>query len=337
MATIYEVSELAGVSLATVSRVMNDSGRVSDKTKQKVLDAMSTLGYRPNSFAQSLASNRSNSVGMLISELHGPFYGQLMSGIEAELRVAHKHVIIAAGHSDEAEEKEGIEFLIGRNCDALILHVEAVSDEYLIELCQGQTPVILLNRYIEAVADHCITLNNEHGGYIATKTLLERGHRQLSYISGPLWKVDASERFAGHKRALAEYGVTFEPESMFEGDFHETGGAHGMEHLLKQGQSFSAVVCANDEMAAGAMDVLRAHELAIPDDISVIGFDNVTFARYTYPKLTTIDFPIDAMGQMAARWILKNVYQDQQLPLKNLFTPGLVDRDSIKSLLTVTA
>jgi LacI family transcriptional regulator len=130
MATIYEVSKLAGVSLATVSRVMNNNANVSDATRKKVTLAMEELGYRPNSIAQSLASNCSNSAGLLVSELKGPFYGPMMSGIENTLRKQGKHVIITAGHSDAEREQQGIEFLISRNCDALILHVEAVSDEY---------------------------------------------------------------------------------------------------------------------------------------------------------------------------------------------------------------
>jgi len=145
MATIYEVSELAGVSLATVSRVMTKNAKVSDKTRIKVEVAMEKLAYRPNSIAQSLASSRSNSIGILVSELNGPFFGEMMAGIESELRLANKHVIITTGHSDEAKEKEGIEFLIGRNCDALIIHVEAVSDEYLIELSKGKTPIFIIS------------------------------------------------------------------------------------------------------------------------------------------------------------------------------------------------
>lgn len=133
MATIYQVSDLAGVSLATVSRVLNNNARVSDKTRDKVQAAMKELGYRPNSIAQSLASNRSNSIGILVSELDGPIYGQMMAGIESELRASGKHAIITTGYSEEDKEKDGIEFLLSRNCDALILHAEAVSDEYLIE------------------------------------------------------------------------------------------------------------------------------------------------------------------------------------------------------------
>src|SRR5690606_39244272 len=140
MATIYQVSELAGVLLATVSRVMNNNARVSENIRNKVLAAMEQLGYLPTTIAQSLGSNRSNSVGILVSELHGPFYGEMLSGIENECRSAGKHVIIAAGHSEEASEKDGIEFLISRSCDALILHVEAVSDDYLIKLANGNMP-----------------------------------------------------------------------------------------------------------------------------------------------------------------------------------------------------
>ena len=137
MATIYEVSKRAGVSLATVSRVLNNSGRVTERTRQKVLAAMAELDYRPNSIAQSLASNRSNSVGIMVPELHGPFFGTLITGIEQVLREAGKHTIVTVGHSNESEEKDGIDFLVSRRCDALLLHVDAVSDEFIVELEQG--------------------------------------------------------------------------------------------------------------------------------------------------------------------------------------------------------
>jgi LacI family transcriptional regulator len=328
MATIYQVSELAGVSLATVSRVMNNNARVSDATRAKVLSAMEQLGYRPNSIAQSLASSRSNSVGILVSELHGPFYGEMLSGIENECRAAGKHVIIAAGHSEEASEKDGIEFLISRNCDALILHVEAVSDDYLIKLATGKLPIVLINRYIPQLAENCISLNNELGGYLATKQLLQQGHTQLAYISGPMWKSDAKDRFAGHLRAMAEQNLTFNPNLFAEGDFRDSSGSACMQQLLSKGLPFTALVCGNDEMAAGAMDVAREHGLQVPQDLSIVGFDNLILARYIYPKLTTIDYPIGEMGRMAARWVLKHIYQQQALQLINIFQPALVCRES---------
>lgn len=332
MATIYDVCNLAGVSLATVSRVMNGNAKVADKTRHKVIDAMNQLGYRPNAIAQSLASSRSNSVGVLVSELYGAFYGAMMSGIETELRNAGKHVFITTGHSDEKREKESIEFLISRKCDALVLHGEQVSDDYLIQLAKGPTPLVLINRYIPELADQCISLNNEQGGYLAARALIENGHTQIAYISGPLWKTDALERLKGHKRALDEANLTFDEKLLFEGDFQQTGGIEGFNHLTGQHRQFTAVACGNDEIASGAMKAARALDLEIPDDISFVGFDNVIVASYVYPRLSSINYPVHEMGHMAAIWIRKNVYHESQLEVQNVFEPEFIARDSIKQL-----
>lgn len=334
MTTIYEVSKLAGVSLATVSRVMNKNARVSDKTREKVEKAMDELGYRPNSIAQSLASNRTNSVGILVSELHGPFFGQMMAGIEQTLRAAGKHVIITTGHSEEEGEKDGIEFLISRNCDAIIAHVEAVSDEYLIELNNGKTPVYLMSRYVEALADKCISLNNELGGYLATKVLIEQGHKDIAYIAGPQFKSDASNRLAGHKRALAEHGLPFYESLFYIGDFKETGGSDGLKHFIDKKLSFTALVCANDEMASGSMKYAREHGFELPQDLSIIGFDNVIFANYLFPKLTTVENPVFDMGQMTAKLVMRDVYQMDEQNIQHLFEPTAIIRQSIQKLST---
>lgn len=330
MATIYEVSELAGVSLATVSRVMNESGRVSEKTRKKVISAMEQLDYRPNSIAQSLASNRSNSVGILVPELHGPFFGTMVSGIEEELRSAGKYVIVTIGHSDEEKEKQGIRFLIERSCDSLIVCVDAVSDTYLAELCTGLTPTVVMNRAIADAPEQCISIDNEHGGFMATRFLIQQGHRNIAYIAGPLWKHDAAERMAGHQRALKEAGIPFAGNLVVEGDYLEPSGSDGLRQLLQRSVTFTALTCANDSMAAGAMQVARDHGIKMPDELSVVGFDNVNFARYLYPQLSTIDFPVEAMGQMAARWVLKNVYGDQSVDVRNVFEPNLIVRSSVR-------
>ena len=234
--TIYEVSKLAGVSLATVSRVMNNSGNVSPHTRKKVEDAMKELGYRPNSNAQSLASNRSNSVGVIVPVLYGPFYGEMLSGVESELRAAGKHLIITTGDDNEAGEKAGVEFLLSRSCDALILRLDFVSDEYLVGLKdKDSTPFVVLDRKVPEILDRCIYLDNELGGYLATQSVLVLGHRRIAYVSGPLRKDDASGRFAGHKRALEEQGIEFDSRLFFEGDFQEDGGSRGGE-ILENGE-----------------------------------------------------------------------------------------------------
>ena len=330
MATIYEVSNLAGVSLATVSIVMNNNANVSDATRKKVTLAMEELGYRPNSIAQSLASNCSNSAGLLVSELKGPFYGPMMSGIENTLRKQGKHVIITAGHSDAEREQQGIEFLISRNCDAIIAHVEAVSNEYLIELSKGKTPIYLMSRYVKEIEQNCISLDNVMGGYLATKAMINRGHKRIAYIAGPQFKEDASDRLKGHKNALAEYNLTFDESLYYVGDFKETGGSDGLRHFIQNKAQITALVCANDEMASGAMTAAREAGLEIPQHLSIVGFDNVLFSRYLYPKLTTINNPIQSLGEMAARWVLKNVYDTKiNQAIEHLFVPEVVERHSL--------
>jgi LacI family transcriptional regulator len=331
MATIYDVSKLAGVSLATVSRVINNSDTVRPKTRQKVLSAIAELGYRPNSSAQSLASKYSNSVGVLIPELYGPFFGTLLSSIESGLSRAGKRVIVTAGHSDETRERESIEFLLSSSCDALILHVYSISDELLDELNSGPIPIVLLNNHFPQLTEKCIWLDNEHGGYVATKSLLERGHVELAYISGPSWKVDSFKRLAGHKRALAEHGLEYDEKLTMEGDYEVDSGRRAMQQLLGNGIRFTGLVCANDEMAAGAMDIAREQGIVVPDDLSVVGYDDVAFTSLLHPKLTSIDCQTAEMGQMAVSMVLKDAYGEEHLKIQNAFKPKLVMRDSVSS------
>lgn len=329
MANIYEVAELAGVSLATVSRVINPGAKVSDKTRQKVLSAMKELGFRPNSIAQSLATRTSNSVGVLVSELHGAFYGAMLSAIEETLRAAGKFVLVATGHSKEEQEREAIRFLVGRNCDALIVHVEALPDKFLVEHNKKSTPLVVVNRKVRGLADRCFSLNNELGGYLAAQSLLSQKHRKIAYISGPLDWVDAQQRLEGHKRALSEAGVSFDQRLLYEGDYHETGGTDALNRLFEKGIAFTAVVCANDEMAAGAMAAAHDRGLRLPEELSIVGFDNAPISRYVYPKLSTVHYPIADMSRMAARWVLRNVYEQEDLELQQVFEPSFVDRDSV--------
>ena len=330
MANIYEVAELAGVSLATVSRVINNpDGKVTAKTRQKVLEAMKALGYQPNSIAQSLATRSSNSVGVLVSELHGPFFGTMVSVIEGTLRAAGKFVLVAAGHSKEEQEREGIRFLVSRNCDALIVHVEALPDKVLVEHNAKPTPIVVVNRKVRGIADRCFSLNNEIGGYLAAQSLLSLGHRKIAYISGPLNWVDAQQRLEGHKRALTETGVKFEPRLLHEGDYHETGGSDALNNLFAKGLTFTAVVCANDEMAAGAMAAAHDRGMRLPEELSIVGFDDAPISRYVYPKLSTVHYPIADMSRMAARWVLKNVYEQGEIDAQRVFQPNFVQRHSI--------
>tara|TARA_B100000700_G_scaffold661_1_gene939 strand:- start:264 stop:1265 length:1002 start_codon:yes stop_codon:yes gene_type:complete len=325
--TIYQVAERAGVSLSTVSRVLNGKASVNKVLKERVEKAVKELNYRPNSVARSLANNRTDSVGVLVPELNAPFFGDLMQAVESTLRAADKHVIISVGRNCLETEKDAVEFLISRNCDALIMHAEALSDEYLLELNQSKLPVALVNRQVEGLPEACTSLDNEKGGYLATRHLLELGHKDIAYISGPTDKCDASLRLEGHKRALSEAGLPTNPQLIFNGDYSEEDGKIGLLELMARDMPFTALVCANDWMASGAISCARDLGMSLPHDLSVVGFDDVVFAHHVFPRLTTVSNPIAEMAEMSAKYILNKVY-GQANNVQLYFEPSLVVRES---------
>ncbi len=327
MPTIYQVAERAGVSLSTVSRVLNGKASVNKVLKERVEKAVKELNYRPNSVARSLANNRTDSVGVLVPELNAPFFGDLMQAVESTLRAADKHVIISVGRNCLETEKDAVEFLISRNCDALIMHAEALSDEYLLELNQSKLPVALVNRQVEGLPEACTSLDNEKGGYLATRHLLELGHKDIAYISGPTDKCDASLRLEGHRRALSEAGLPINPQLIFNGDYSEEDGKIGLLELMARDVPFTALVCANDWMASGAISCARDLGMSLPHDLSVVGFDDVVFAHHVFPRLTTVSNPIAEMAEMSAKYILNKVY-GQANNVQLYFEPSLVVRES---------
>ena len=327
MPTIYQVAERAGVSLSTVSRVLNGKASVNRVLKERVEKAVKELNYRPNSVARSLANNRTDSVGVLVPELNAPFFGDLMQAVESTLRAADKHVIISVGRNCLDTEKDAVEFLISRNCDALIMHAEALSDEYLLELNQSKLPVALVNRQVDGLPEACTSLDNEKGGYLATRHLLELGHKDIAYISGPADKCDASLRLKGHTRALSEAGLPTNPQLIFSGDYSEEDGKIGLLDLMARDVPFTALVCANDWMASGAISCARDLGMSLPQDLSIVGFDDVVFAHHVFPRLTTVSNPIAEMAEMSAKYILNKVY-GQANNIQQYFEPSLVVRES---------
>lgn len=330
MPTIKEVSELAGVSQATVSRAMNGSDRVTDATKRRVMEAMKALGYHPKAAAQSLASNRTNSIGMVVSQLQGPFYGPMMAGVEEVLRQAHKHLIIAAGHGEAETERDAIEFLIHRQVDGLILLVERLDDDYLLALSE-RVPLFLINHHIQGLHDRTLWLDNELGGYRATKYLIEQGHTRIACFTGQMWKQDAQERLQGYQRAMAEAGLTVEEDWIVHSYFELQGGIEAFQTLMARDTGCTAVFAGNDELAFGVLEAADKAGLKLPEHLSVIGFDNVLTARYVQPKLTTMNFPMFDIAQASARMALKAVYAKQPTE-EGIFEPTLVKRDSVRSL-----
>lgn len=332
MATIKDVSEYAGVSQATVSRVVNGSSRVGHDLKRKVEKAIKELGYRPNSIAQALASNRTGSIGVVVPELKGPFYSGMLQAIEDQLRKVGYHIVTTAGSTEQESQKEAIEFLLSRQVDGLLLHTQNVEDDYLIGLEKEGISLALLNRYIPELADSCVDLDNELGGKIATQYLIAQGHKEIACITGPLSQSDARKRLQGYRIALEEAGLVYNESLVIEAGFTEETGATAMEKLMKRGEQFTAVFASNDHMAFGAYEQMKQMAVSVPEDISLVGFDNIVFARYLTPGLTTVDFPVDKMSTEAVQIILTKLNKSKK-DIEFKLSPTLVVRDSVKSLL----
>ncbi len=331
MSTIKEVSRLAGVSISTVSRVLNDTVPVADETKRRVLNAVQKLDYQPNAFARGLVTNRSGGVGVTVNDLSSPYFGTLLKGVEEVIEEAGMHLIVASGHAKAETERRAVEFLKQRRTDALIIHSEELPDADLLNWAKGDIPILVIGRYIAELAKSCVYLDNETGGRLATRHLLEKGHRRIAHITGPLSIHDSRERLVGYRRALEEAGLNYEEDFVVEADFMEAGGQIATKRLLERKLDFSAIFVANDQMAVGVLQTLREAGLRVPEDISLVGFDDVLLARYLYPALTTIRQPLFEMGQAAAKLALAAL-DGKEMGVRRKFEPELIVRKSVTSI-----
>lgn len=331
MITIKEVSELAKVSQSTVSRALNGHPTVKEANRAKVFAAIEELGYKPNAFAQALASSRSNSIGMLVGSLEGPFYGPLMHTAEDTVRQKNLHLIVTSGQESKTKEVDSIRFLQSKQVDGLIIHSDKLTDDELINVAKDTTSTIILNRYIPELSDKCICIDNELGGYLATKYLIECGHTKIACITGQLSKIDSRDRLQGYRNALTEFGISYDANLIVEGRFDHEGNHEAVRRLLDRDSDITAIFCQNDNIALATYDVCSERDISVGNDISIVGFDNDTYSQHIRPRLTTINFPVREMGIEAAKGVLA-LLNNSEYQLKNKLTPELVIRDSVKKI-----
>lgn len=329
MPTIKEVSQRANVSPSTVSRVLNGTTPVSPEAAHRVLKAVKELDYTPNTFARSLATNRSGGFGVTMNDVGSPYYGTMLRGIESALQEASIHLLVSSGHADAERERSAIRFLEQRRSDALIIQAEALPDEELIRLAQtADVPIVIFGRLIPELEGKCVHFDNEAGGELATQHLIDAGHRKIAHISGPLGFPDSRHRMQGYRQALMSAGIDHDDRFVVEGDFLEAGGYSAMQRLLARNAVPDAVFAANDQMAAGAMRAARDAGFDIPQDISFVGFDDVVLARYLSPALTTVRQPLHKMGRAAAIIALAQL-EKREVEVRTRFEPELAVRESV--------
>ena len=312
--TIREVAREAGVSVATVSRVLNGTGQASPQTIKRIREVAARLRYAPNEAARSLIRSRAHALGVLLPDLHGEFFSEVIRGIDQRSRQAGFHVLVSSFHADRGEMEGALRALRGR-VDALILMAPDVDTRGLLAAQGADLPTVLIN-VPPAGAGSCDSVNvdNVGGARAMVRHLLSLGHRRIAIITGGANNDDSRERVRGYRAALRAAGVSVEPMLEVAGDFTEAGGYAAAEELLRLKHPPRAIFAANDAMAVGALGALRDHGVRVPDDIAIAGFDDIPIARYMTPPLSSVHVAIDELGRRATELALDAVEGDASRP-----------------------
>ncbi|MCM2679047.1 LacI family DNA-binding transcriptional regulator [Echinimonas agarilytica] len=329
MPTIKDVAKEAGVSIATVSRVVNNGPKVGDATRARVLQIMQDIGYRPNANARALVMQKEASLGVVIPELTDPFYASLASGVDTVARQHNMQLLLSTGLIEASTERAAIELLLQRRCDAMIVHSKFMSDDELTELAVATPGMVFINRYLPDIPERCIWLDNIAGGKLAARHLLVNGHTNLACITSDYSIDDPMLRLQGFKEELGEAGVSLREEAIEYGAPGQLGGELATQALLAKNIPFTGIFAYNDSMAAGVIKALHDAGLKVPQDVSVVGFDDVLLSRYVRPQLSTMRYPIERMAINAAELALSLVGgHPSELHSTNKYLPTLVKRES---------
>jgi len=329
MATIQDIAKQANVSKSTVSRVLNNTSVVENSKREAVLEAMRALDYQPNVIAQSLAGGRSMTIGIVTQNIGSPFTDTIAQGVISGLAGTGYSPIFVDGQWKQSAESEVIRTLLGRNVDGLVLiggNVPAAD----INNLRDQLPTIVVARELDGWDGQCIHVDNEDAGYRATQHLLNFGHQDIAVVRGIKEHPDAINRHKGYTRALTDAGITPVAELVYQGDFSAQSGVMAVNLWIARGTHFTAVFAANDMVAFGARLALHRHGIRVPDDVSVIGFDDQAEAAFMTPPLTTMRQPAAEMGAAGASAITKLIAGESfELPKLSI---ELQSRESVSRL-----
>jgi LacI family transcriptional regulator len=304
MANIKDVAREAGVSVATVSRVFNDSELVSDDTRRLVRDVAGRLRYWPNGAARSLITSRTHAIGVLLPDLYGDFFSELIRGIDLAARREGFHLLVSGSHADTQALVAALRLMRGR-IDGLVVMAPDLDGATAIHDATGDFPVVVLDPGLGLSACDTISIANQEGAFRMVRHLIGLGHRRIATVTGPAQNVDAQQRVAGYRAALEQAGIAHEATLEIEGDFTEPSGFRAVETLLALTPRPNAVFFGNDYMAIGALSALARAGVRVPEDIAIGGFDDIAMARYLTPALTTVHVDLIEFGARAIRRLLE--------------------------------
>jgi LacI family transcriptional regulator len=326
-ATLSMVAQKAGVSPSTVSRILNGTAQVSEEKQALVKTVIEELGFRPDPAARSLAGGRTMSIGVLTQFIDSPYYGEALRGIEDELRKANYVPLFVSGHWNEAEEQNRLFMLQERKVDGIIVLTGRLSDDTLVDMALS-VPIVVTGRRLNAPGLFSIDFDNAEGAALAVRHLHALGHRRVAFISGPLDHPDAAQRLQGYRDETASKAMANDDALVIVSDYQEAGGFRAMNSLLAADVHFTAVIAANDQMAYGARLALQRAGLRVPEDISLLGFDDLPHSAFTLPPLTTVRQSVYEIGASAATAIVDLL--NKQTPPSKLVAAELVVRESTR-------
>lgn len=312
MTTIYDVARQAGVSTSTVSHVLNGTRHVNEATKTRVMAAVGQLNYRPSSVARAMVRQETKTIALIVPDNLHPFFSELAYSVEAYAFAAGYNVILCQSEHNSAKEHAYLDMLVSKRVDGVLHMTTDQTDPHLEPLSAHDIPVVTFDRdYADSgMRVDCIVIENERGGYLATKHLLDLGHRRLACIWVPGGK--SHRRLHGFLEALEEVGVAVDPALLIQGDWSLASGWQAARQLIDRADPPTAIFASNDLMAIGVLACLHEHGRPVPQQISVVGFDDITLARYSAPLLTTYATPIDEVGERLCRLLFDRI--DGKLP-----------------------
>jgi LacI family transcriptional regulator len=331
VSTIKDVARLAGVGLGTASRVVRGKGSVSPAKLERVRKAIATLGYRPSHAARSLLYGSSRMIGVYIPLMSGTFYTAMLQIVDAELRGAGLHMMVAFGVEREGARQQaidGVGFLFERGCDGVIVLTSPLLEEDLEALGPRRGKMVLLNHSFDSIPEQCFTVDHRLGGRLAARALLDHAHREIAVIGGPAGVADNIDRIAGFMQELEAGGIDTAALWTAERDFSSEGGWSAAQALLASRRPFTAVFCANDEMALGALACFHEAGIRVPQDVSVIGYDDVPSAAYSAPRLSSVHIPWREMTRSGVAALLNLCYGFER-PLTRNFPVSVSLRASL--------
>jgi LacI family transcriptional regulator len=322
--TIREVASRAGVSIATVSRVFNNSDPVDEGTRERVKKAATELRYVPNVLGRSLSMRRTDSIGLLLPDLFGEFFSEVIRGCDQTAQKNHYQLLVSSSHNNRKQIETALRMMRGR-VDALVIMSPHIDAETLNENLPRTLPVLLLDCRVESNGFDSLNIDNEAGAAAMTKHLIGHGHRRIAIIKGTDGNVDAAERWRGYCAAMQAGGLPPDDRLQVAGDFTEASGYDAARALLAVSPRPTAIFACNDSMAIGALSALRDEEIQIPEQMALAGFDDVPVGSYLSPGLSSVHVGINNLGIKAIETVLhavrnKNAHHKQQILLSTSLT-----------------